>query len=113
MKYLFFIIISFILISSCSKSSDSPGQNVTCSSTKTFSADANPVIQATCAISPGCHAVGSISGPGALTNYTQVFNARSAIRAAVASGTMPQGGSLTTAQKQAILCWIDSGAPNN
>jgi hypothetical protein len=26
---------------------------------------------------------------------------------------MPQGSTLTTAQKNSILCWIDSGAPNN
>jgi hypothetical protein len=26
---------------------------------------------------------------------------------------MPQGSSLSTSQKNSILCWIDSGAPNN
>jgi hypothetical protein len=26
---------------------------------------------------------------------------------------MPQGPTLTTAQKNSIICWIDSGAPNN
>jgi hypothetical protein len=26
---------------------------------------------------------------------------------------MPRGASLTAAQKQAISCWVTSGAPNN
>jgi hypothetical protein len=26
---------------------------------------------------------------------------------------MPKGGTLTTAQKNAIYCWIDNGAKNN
>jgi hypothetical protein len=26
---------------------------------------------------------------------------------------MPKTGSLTTAQKNAIICWIDNGAANN
>ncbi|MEJ0106233.1 MAG: hypothetical protein WDO19_28400 [Bacteroidota bacterium] len=38
---------------------------------------------------------------------------RTAIRAAVASGEMPKTGSITTAQKNSILCWIDAGASNN
>lgn len=103
----------------CSKSDDTGGggsnNNFTpdCSVTKTFAADAQPVIQSSCAASASCHAAGSGNGPGALTSYAQVFNARAAIRSAVASGRMPQGGTLTNAQKNAILCWIDAGAANN
>jgi hypothetical protein len=26
---------------------------------------------------------------------------------------MPQNGSLTSSEKNAIICWIDNGAPNN
>jgi hypothetical protein len=109
--------ISLVLICiACSKSSDDNNSNPStpdCSgAAKTFSGDVNPIVTSTCAVS-GCHASGSTNGPGALTNYNQVFNARSAIRTAVANGTMPKTGSLTTAQKNAILCWIDNGAPNN
>ena len=64
-------------------------------------------------INAGCHGIGSLNGPGPLLSYTQIFNARSSIRIAVSNGTMPQTGSLTTAQKNSIICWIDSGAPNN
>jgi hypothetical protein len=114
------IIISTILflttfvIISCSKENDDNGGNTLDCSTvpKTYSADVSPVITSSCGIA-GCHASGSGNGPGALTNYNQVFNARSSIRSSVASGRMPQGSSLSTAQKNSILCWIDSGAPNN
>lgn len=104
-----FVFISF----SCSKDNDNGGSSLDCSTVaKSFATDVNPTIQATCNVS-GCHATGSTNGPGPLTNYTQVFNARSAIRTAVANGRMPQGSSLSASQKNSILCWIDSGAPNN
>lgn len=99
-----------LLFAACSKENN--GSSPDCSTPKTFSAHASPVIQATCAIS-SCHNTGSTSGPGPLTSYAEIFASRSAIRAAVAAGTMPRSGSLTTDQRNAILCWIDGGAPNN
>ena len=109
-------ICLLVIFIACSKSSDDnpPAPNTPdCSgAAKTFSSDVSPVIASSCAVS-SCHAAGSANGPGALTNYTQVFNARSAIRTAVANGTMPKSGTLSNAQKNAILCWIDNGAANN
>ncbi|HET9824189.1 MAG TPA: hypothetical protein VFP87_02580 [Chitinophagaceae bacterium] len=109
------ILICTILIA-CSKSSptgsSSNSRSLNCTVAKTFSGDALPVFQAKCALS-GCHATGSSNGPGALTTYQQIFNARSDIRNAVITGFMPQGGSLTDDQLSSIVCWIDSGAPNN
>lgn len=104
---------TFIFIS-CSKEGGGGGSSVDCSTVtnKAFAADVNPIIQGRCNIS-GCHAAGSTNGPGALTNYTEVFNSRSAIRSAVSTGRMPQGSTLSTAQKNSIICWIDGGAPNN
>lgn len=124
---LCFILITFactLFIISCSKSSSTTGNNSSGSGTgtgstldcstvpKSFSTDINPIVQSFCNAS-GCHAAGSTNGPGPLTNYTQVFNARASIRPAIASGLMPQGSSLTTAQKNSFLCWIDNGAPEN
>ena len=102
------------IFASCSKDDNGGGASVDCTTitNKAFAADISPIIQSTCAVS-GCHAAGSFNGPGALTSYTEVFNARTAIRSAVASGRMPQGGSLSTSQKNSIICWVDSGAPNN
>lgn len=76
-----------------------------------YASEVAPVISTRCATS-GCHNSGSTNGPGALTNYSQVFNARNSIRSSVNNGSMPPGG-LSQSGKQAIICWIDSGAPNN
>lgn len=100
-------------LSNSSSSSNTNNNNTpTCTGTKSFSTDVSPVIQSICATS-GCHDASSSNGPGPLTNYQQVFNARVTIRAAVANGTMPKNTSLSANQKSAILCWIDNGATNN
>lgn len=119
-KYLFIVSLFIITVAiSCSKSSDDGGggggggNNIDCSGpAKTFSVDANPLIQSVCN-QPSCHASGSTNGPGPLTNYTQVSNAKAAIRNAIATGAMPRNSTFTTAQKAAIICWIDAGALNN
>lgn len=106
-KSLAVVAVVALMFSACKKDS------VSCTGTaKSFATDANPVIQATCATS-GCHSTGSSSGPGALVTYTQIFNSKSTIKSQVSSGAMPQGSTLTSAQKEAIVCWIDQGAPNN
>lgn len=108
------LIITVLIAFSCSKDPGGGGTTLDCNTVtnKAFSADISPIMQNTCAIS-SCHATGSANGPGALTNYSQIAAAASRIRTAVANGTMPQGSSLTTAKKNSILCWIDSGFPNN
>lgn len=77
-----------------------------------FSANVAPIISSSCAI-PTCHASGSSNGPGALTTYAEISAAKSQIRAAVLSGLMPKTGSLTSAQKNSIICWVDAGGLNN
>jgi uncharacterized membrane protein len=109
-------ILPVALIVSCSKSgsgNDDGGTATNCNGvSKKFTTDVNPIIQTFCNQAT-CHDAGSTNGPGQLTNYTEVFNARNLIREAVRSGFMPQNTTLNTAQKNAIICWIDSGAPNN
>ena len=113
------ISVSIILIS-CSKSGTTGGgggggtTTVDCNTVanKAFAADVSPIIQSTCAIT-GCHEAGSLNGPGGLTNYSQISTASSSIQSAVSTGRMPKSGSLSTSQKNSILCWIQSGAPNN
>lgn len=117
-RFPFFVIALLLLttlpfIISCSKGGSGSDPNVCDNVTnKNFATDVNPIIQTFCNKS-GCHNPGSINGPGSLTTYAEVFNARSAIRPAIASGLMPQDATLTTAQRNTIICWIDSGAPNN
>ncbi len=81
--------------------------------TPTFSADVQPILTTVCSINSNCHGSGSLNSGGAFTNYTEVNAKKSNIRAQILSGAMPQTGSITQAQVNAFICWIDSGAPNN
>ena len=112
--FLFVMVAIVATIISCSKSgsTDNGSNNLDCTTVPKKFTDASPIFQTFCN-QAACHDAGSINGPGPLTNYTQIFNARVAIRPAVASGLMPQNTTLNSAQKNTILCWIDSGAPNN
>lgn len=109
-------ILGFCLATiSCSKSgSSNPAPtNPDCSGVDSrFQASVLPLMQATCAVS-GCHNAGSINGPGALTTFAQISPSAAAIKAAVLAGTMPKNSTLSEAQKKIIVCWVNSGAPNN
>ncbi len=110
------VVVVFLLVACTKRHEDtlgtvSPGSGG--GSAKSFAVDVDPIIQSSCAASSGCHGSGSSAGPGPLLTYTQVFNARSSIRSAVTSGSMPLNGGLSVTQKNSIIFWIDSGAPNN
>ena len=111
LKFSIPFIVLLIFINACSKK---PEFTPDCSGpAKSYATDVSPVFQTSCAINSGCHAAGSGNGPGPLVDYSQIFNAKGGIRPEVASGHMPLNATLTATQKNAILCWIDSGAPNN
>ena len=123
-KSILVILAAFLVIASCSKGgSDDPGGgggggggggSVNCTGVAAaFAANVNPIIQSSCATDATCHGAGSANGPGPLLTYNQIFAARINIKTAVGNGTMPKTGSLTTAQKNSIICWVDAGAPNN
>jgi len=124
MKKAFFVIIAaFLIIASCSKGGTGDGGgnggggggggSVNCTGVASaFAANVNPIIQSNCAIAT-CHDAGSLNGPGPLLTYNQIFNARAAIKTAVGNGSMPKTGSITVAQKNSIICWVDAGGPNN
>jgi len=114
------VLIVAIALFACSKSTNmtlnnnNNGGSVDCTgAAKLFSTDVNPIIQSTCATGSSCHGTGSINGPGELRTYSEIANAHAAIRSAILSGLMPKTGSLTNAQKNTIICWIDNGALNN
>jgi len=111
-----------IAILSCSKEDTTTNNNnnnngnsntLNCSSVpKTFATDVKAIIANNCTAA-SCHNSGSGNGPGALVTYAQIAAAKVSVRSSVASGSMPKGGSLTAAQKNTILCWIDDGAKDN
>ena len=118
-----FATIILLFIYSCSKDSGGSGggggggggTSVNCATVtnKAFAADVLPIFNTSCAVNASCHASGSTNGPGALTNHAQISANAAAIKTAVQSGRMPQGSTLSTSQKNSIICWVDSGAPNN
>ncbi len=118
---LFLSLFSFVLMS-CSKSGSgikdnnnggNPSYVPNCSSAATsFTTNVLPIFQTVCA-QGGCHNSGSVNGPGGLTNYTQISASKVFIRSVILSGAMPQNTTLTIAQKNSIICWIDAGTPNN
>lgn len=112
--YLIFsiLVIPVLIILSCSKDSGGGGSIDCTGVAASFSANANPLIQTFCN-QPTCHNTGSTNGPGPLTTYAEIFAARSSIRVQVQAGLMPQNTTLTASQKNTIICWINSGAPNN
>src|SRR5687767_7482437 len=121
-KTIMVIVASFFIIASCSKGGDGGGGNggggggggsINCTGVASgFAANVNPIIQSSCAIA-ACHDAGSLNGPGPLLNHAQISSARVAIKASVSNGTMPKTGTLTAAQKNSIICWVDAGGPNN
>ncbi len=122
MKLLSITVISFtiFLIAACTKEKGGGGGGggstpfvPNCNGAATaFTANVLPIFQSVCSQS-GCHNSGSINGPGALTNYAEINNARGNIRAAIISGAMPKNTTLSAAQKNTIICWVDAGAPDN
>lgn len=107
-----------VVILACSKNqsdgNNGGGGSIDCSTAaKSFSANVQPIFQSSCSQNSGCHGSGSNNGPGELISYQQIFNARTSIRSAVFSGSMPRGSSLSSAQRNSIICWIDNGAPND
>lgn len=127
-KRILVILIGFYVLASCSKSSSSTGGStgsgtgggtgggttVNCTGVAaSFAANVNPIIQTSCATDASCHGSGSVNGPGPLLTYSQISGASVLIKNAIANGTMPKTGTLTTAQKNTIICWVNAGASNN
>lgn len=110
---LFSLAIIVFACDSQEEPQNTPTPVADCSTVAATFSEANTIIQSSCANATSCHASGSTRGPGALTTYSQIFNARTSIRSAVASGDMPRNSTLTASQKATIICWIDNGAPNN
>lgn len=92
---------------SCKKSSTSTSTSTssytpTCSGTSSYKTDVQPLMKTYCI---SCHSEYS--------SYSGVSRGASSIRQQVTSGKMPEGSTLTEAQKNSIVCWIDAGASNN
>lgn len=82
-------------------------QAIRVSSGVRFSTDVSPIIAASCAIT-GCHNGAQFPDLRVLSN----IRANAAmIKKLTGDRTMPEDGTLTQAQINAIACWVDDGAP--
>ncbi|MBS1733139.1 MAG: hypothetical protein JST02_07560 [Bacteroidetes bacterium] len=78
-----------------------------------FSVDIKSIMENKCATS-GCHDASTGAGSVTLVTYAQISAAAVRInQRCVIDKTMPPGAPLTTAEINALKCWINSGAPNN
>lgn len=108
------LLAFFLFLIACSKKSTGDVSADVCTATSAkFAANVLPLMQTKCAINSGCHATGSTNSGGVLMTYAQISARSSNIKSQVAAGIMPQTGSLTTAEKNAIICWVNNGALNN
>ena len=122
-KKILILVIGFYGIVSCSKSSSSTGGTgggtggggtLNCSGVPAlFGANVSGIISTSCATNSSCHGAGSANGPGPLLTYAQISGASSNIKVVVGNGTMPKTGTITTAEKNTIICWVNAGALNN
>ncbi len=100
------VVLFFAMFISCKKKNKEEAQAAytpSCtSSTPSFSVTVRPLIQSACV---SCHSEYS--------TYAQISSSSSSIRSSIVSGSMPKGTSLSEAQKNSIVCWIDAGKPNN
>jgi len=101
-KIILCLIASSTVFVACQKSTSNPSYTPVCTTTgKSFNTDVLPILKTSCA---DCHSFNS---------FASVTGQIARIRSKIVDGSMPQGGTLTTAQKNAIVCWIDNGAANN
>ncbi|MEN9522615.1 MAG: hypothetical protein RL065_992 [Bacteroidota bacterium] len=109
------VIITTIIVAAtlfaCKKSTTT---TTDCSgSNKSFSSDVKSIISSSCATGSSCHGTGSSRGCGPLTTYAEIYANRNSVSSSVSSGSMPQGSTLTSTQKNNIICWVNQGAANN
>jgi hypothetical protein len=104
-KLIVIMLISIGLWTGCSKISNSnTSYTPTCSgAVKSYKTDVAPIMKTYCA---GCH-------NSKFSTYASLSSDKNNVSGQIESGSMPRGSSLTSTQKDAVLCWISSGAPNN
>ena len=107
------LIAGWLLVAACSKEDNNSNTSACQGPTPSFASNVLPLMQTKCSVNSGCHGTGSVNSGGPLTNFTQIKAKASGIRSQVNAGLMPQGSSLSAAEKNTILCWVDGGAPNN
>ncbi len=107
---LAFLASSAAVISSCKKTAATI-DNTTCAAVDAkYSTNVKNIIATKCA-NPGCHTANYSQGD--FTTRAGVVAKLETCRTEVSSGSMPKGSSLTAAEKNALLCWLQGGGLDN
>ena len=119
MKRILIILMAYVTVqafalSACTKGNSNNTVNPSiCSGTSfSYANDVRPIFISSCNLS-GCHDASSNNSGGPFTSYTLIKAKASSIEGQVNAGLMPQSGSISADQKKKIICWVESGAPNN
>jgi hypothetical protein len=102
MKKLIVIVMCAAAFAACKKTSNTSYTPDCSGAAKSYSLNVAPLMSSKCV---SCHS--------SYNSFTSVNNDKSGIRSSIVSGSMPKNGSMTVAEKNSVVCWIDSGAPNN
>lgn len=81
----------------------------TCDANISYNNTIKQIFTTNCNIS-GCHDDTVITS---LANYQTLHDGALQIKNSIISGRMPKNKSLAAVDKNAIICWIDSGTKNN
>lgn len=100
------IVISFLL--SCNKQTAAVTPS-NCDPSTSFKNQIKPILVSNCDLS-GCHDGTNLP---ALADYSTSRDGAAQIQNAISRSIMPPNKSLSTANKNLILCWISNGTPNN
>ncbi|MCK5440521.1 MAG: cytochrome c [Maribacter sp.] len=111
-RFLIKAVVLGLVVSSCEYNVENEDIVIgDCETVISYSGEIRPLIDANCM---PCHN-GDGNTPFApdLTTYVLVESIAGLIKDVTESGRMPKEGGLTTAQIEAIKCWVDNGALNN
>ena len=105
---------AFVLLYSCSKSSNNTPAPTSCTLSVSFSTNIKKILDINCT---SCHAPGSGNSLALAKwvydgTYASAFGNRTNINTQVSSGLMPQTGPLPQLVRDSIACWVNKGGPN-
>ncbi|MFK5959271.1 MAG: cytochrome c [Lutibacter sp.] len=110
-KNVLHILIAFpiILFSSCENNVEDIDEGIVddCNPAISFTQQIKPIIDTNCL---QCHNGNQFPD---LRTYQSIKNNITIIKEEIESGRMPLGGSLTTTEIEAIVCWVTNGSLNN
>jgi hypothetical protein len=102
------VCFSILFLISCKKS-ESAQITAVCNATISYKNQVHSIFVANCT-SSNCHDGNALPSLG---DYLTAHDAAAQIKTSVKSGVMPKNGTLSTADKSAIICWIENGSLNN